>query len=67
MTSTLCGIGQGKRGGWGGGGARVLDVQSLFFFIKENWICATTRQHAESNINILLTRRNLPIDVDARQ
>ena len=42
------------------------DVQSLFFFIKENWICAMTRHHAESNINILLTR-NLPIDSGVRQ
>ena len=70
MTSTLCGTGQGKNymlsdvGGWGV--ASVLDFQSLFFFIKENWICATTRNHAESNINMLLTR-NLPIDFDARQ
>ena len=34
----------------GGGLASVLDVQSLFFFIKENWICVMTRHHAESNI-----------------
>ena len=26
------------------------------FFIKENWICAETRHHAEPNINTLLTR-----------
>ena len=37
----------------------------FIFFIKENWICAMTRHHAESNINILLTR-NLPIDSDVR-
>ena len=43
------------------GVASVLDVQSLIFFIKENWICAMTRHQAESNINILLTR-NLPFD-----
>ena len=43
-----------------GGVASVLDVQSLFFFIKENWICFITRHHAESNINISLAR-NLPI------
>ena len=36
------------------------------FFIKENWICAMTRHHAEPNINILLTR-NLPFDSDIRQ
>ena len=35
--------------------ASVLDVQFLFF-IKENWICAMTRLHAEPNISILLTR-----------
>ena len=51
-----------------GGGrlASVMDVQSLSFFIKENWICATTRHHAEPNINILLTR-NLPFDSDFRK
>ena len=49
----------------GGGLTSVLDVQSLFFFIKENWICATTRHHAEPN-NILLTR-NLPFESDVRQ
>ena len=45
-----------------GGVASVLDVQSLFFFlfIKRYWICAMTRHHAESNINILLTQ-NFPI------
>ena len=35
---------------------------SVFFFIKENWICAMTTQHAEP-INILLTRK-LPFDSD---
>ena len=44
----------------------ALDVQSLFFFIKENWICAMRRHHAEPNINTLLTR-NLPFDSDIRQ
>ena len=38
--------------------SKCLDVQSLFFLIKENWICAMTRHHAKPN-NILLTR-NLP-------
>ena len=46
--------------------ASVLDVQSLFFFIKENWICAMTRHHAEPNINMLLTR-NPPFDSDVWQ
>ena len=50
---------------WGWGLAKVLDVQSLFFS-KENWICAMTRHHAESNINILLTR-NIPFGSDVRQ
>ena len=50
--------------GWGV--ASIMDVQSLFFFIKENWICAMTRHHAESNINILLTR-NLPTDSGVRK
>ena len=36
--------------------ASVLDVQSLFFFIKENWLCTINRYHDEPNINILLTR-----------
>ena len=38
-------------GGWGvheGSGSPVF-----IFFIKENWICAVTRHHAESNIDIL--------------
>ena len=52
---------------WRSGGlANVLDVQSLLFFIKENWIYAMTRHHAEPNINILLTR-NLPFDYDVRK
>ena len=41
-------------------------TSSLYFFIKENWICAMTRHYAESNISMLLTR-NLPIDSDVRQ
>ena len=50
----------------GGGLLSFLDVQSFFFFIKENLICAMTRHHAEPNINMLLTR-NLPFDSDVRQ
>ena len=47
-----------------GGGVltSVLDVQSLFF-IKEIWICAMSKHHAN---NILLTG-NLPFDSDDRQ
>ena len=67
----------GAGGGWvdkakmrcdwtsGGGGAvglaSVLDFQSLFVFIKGNWVCAMARHHVEPNINISLTR-NLPFD-----
>ena len=43
----------------------VLDVHSIFL-IKENCICAMTRHHAESNINILSTK-NLPIESGVRQ
>ena len=49
-----------------GGLASVLDVQSLFFFIKESWISAMTRHHADPKSNILLTR-NLPFDSYVRQ
>ena len=38
----------------------------FFVFVKENWIYAMTRHHAESNIDILLTR-NLPFDSGVRQ
>ena len=31
--------------GWGV--VSVLDVQSLFFLLKKNWICAMTRHHVE--------------------
>ena len=58
-----------ERGGnewWRGVVTSVLDIQFLFFFIKENWICAMTRYHAESKINVLLTR-TFPIDSDVRQ
>ena len=39
-----------------GGGQRVFWTSSLYYFYKENWLCAMTRHHAKSNINILLTR-----------
>ena len=35
------------------GGYRVFWTSSLYFFIKENWICAVTRRHAEPNIYVL--------------
>ena len=51
----------------GGGGVSELSGRPVFaFFIKENWICAMTRHHAEQNINMLLTR-NLPFDFGVRQ
>ena len=46
----------------GGGIASILDVQS-FLFIKENWIWAITRHHAN---NLLLTKC-LPFDSDIRK
>ena len=51
-------------GGWG---ASECSGRPIFFnFIKENWICAMTRHHAEPNINILL-KGNLPFDSDVRE
>ena len=41
-------------------------TSNLYFFIKENWICAMTRHHTEPKINMLLTK-NLPFDCDVRQ
>ena len=43
------------------GVASVLEFQSLFVFIIENWVPAMTRHHTGSNIYILWTR-NVPID-----
>ena len=52
------GGGSGKKemlsdvGGWG---VRECSGSPVFiFFIKENWICAVTRHHAESNIYIII-------------
>ena len=53
-------------------GRRVWGVSECFrrpvfiFIIKENWICAMTRHHAESKINILLARY-FPFDSDVKQ
>ena len=50
---------------WGGGGMGTVSEcsgHSIFFFMKESWICVMTR-HAEPNIDILWTR-NLPFDSD---
>ena len=55
-----------RRGGGRGGGSEFSGRPIFIFFIKENRIYATTRHHAESNINVLLTR-TLPIDSDVRQ
>ena len=48
-----------------GGGelTSILDVQSCFSIIKENWICTMTRYHA----NNILSARNLPFASDVRQ
>ena len=62
MTSTFRGAGKCKAKMRcyrtnGVGGLQVSWTSNLrFFFIKENWICAMTRYHAEPNINILLTK-----------
>ena len=50
----------------GGGGSKCSGCRIFIFFITENWVCAITRHHVESNINILLTRK-LPIDSGVRQ
>ena len=55
-----------RRGGGRGGGSEFSGRPIFIFFIKENRIYATTRHHAESSINVLLTR-TLPIDSDVRQ
>ena len=47
----------------GGGRAKGLERPIFIIFIKDNWIYAMTRHHAN---NILLTR-NLPFDSDVRQ
>ena len=44
-------------------GERVFWTSNLYFFIKENWICAMTRRYAESNIELLLLTRNIPMTV----
>ena len=71
MTSTLrwgeWGLGSGKNKMLSDVGSKglasVLDAQSLFFIIKENWIWVMTRHHAN---NILLTR-SLPFASDVRK
>ena len=49
--------------GWWG----VFWTSNLFFLIiiKENWICAMTRHHTESNI--ILLKRNHPTDSGVRE
>ena len=58
MTSTLGGGRGGLRQKWDvigrrgiGGLVSILDVKFVFVFVKENWICAMSRHHAEANIN----------------
>ena len=73
------GEGMGKGGAGGGlgknemlsdvgrvGVTSVLEVQSLFSSITENWICSMTRHDAQPTTNILLTR-NFPFDSDDKQ
>ena len=45
----------------------VFWTSNLFFLIiiKENWICAMTRHHTESNI--ILLKRNHPTDSGVRE
>ena len=38
---------------WGWGVSECSGRPIFFFFIKENWICAMTRHHAEPNINLV--------------
>ena len=45
-------------GEWGEGVSKCSGRPIFIFFIKENWIWAMTKHHAN---NILLTR-NLPLD-----
>ena len=57
MTPTLRRKGRGG-GGEGtnemlsdvGGGGSKCSGRPIFFFLKENWICAITRHHAEPTI-----------------
>ena len=49
-----------------GGGNKCSRCPIFIFFIKESWICAMTRHHAESNINILLTKSH-SVDSGVRQ
>ena len=44
---------------WGRGVRECFRCPILIFFIKKNWIWAMTKHHAQSNINILLTRNLL--------
>ena len=53
-----------ERKGWGVSKC-VLDIQSLFFFIKK-MDYAVTRHHAEPSVYILVTR-SLPFNSDVRQ
>ena len=53
-------VGRGVRG------SECSVCRIFIFLMKENWIYASTRHHAEWNIDILLTR-NLPIASDIRE
>ena len=66
VTSTIKGEGEGwcYRIYGAGDVTSVLDIH-LHFFSKEIWNCIVTGHHAQSNINILLTR-NLSISSGVR-
>ena len=49
-----CVYGRGR-----GGGVSECSGRVIFFLSKENCICAISRHHAESNINMLLTKNPL--------
>ena len=46
-------------GEWeGGGGLKLWTSTFLFYFFKENWICAMSRHHAEPNINYIMDKKS---------
>ena len=45
------------RRGWVGG-LKLWTSTFLFYFFKENWICAMSRHHAEPNINYIMDKKS---------
>ena len=70
MTSTLRRVGRLKaniRCYWTQEvGVSECSGRPIFFFIKENWIYAMTRHHAEPKHEYIMAR-NLPFNSDVRQ